>query len=127
MKHIHIAALEPDADLAKKIGKKGSESDFCIYNCKESGSVVCLYHPMKYPERVQPLLYCLSLADAAYFHPTAIDKFAGEMIVAAAVFMVACDIISRLILPPLEIPIGVITAIIGAPIFIFLLKTKQKV
>ena len=48
-------------------------------------------------------------------------------IVAAAIFMVICDIISRSIFPPLEIPIGVITAIIGAPIFIFLLKSKQKV
>ena len=48
-------------------------------------------------------------------------------IIAAAIFMVACDIISRSVFPPLEIPIGVITAIIGAPIFIFLLKSKQKV
>ena len=48
-------------------------------------------------------------------------------IIAAAIFMVTCDIISRSVFPPLEIPIGVITAIIGAPIFIFLLKSKQKV
>ncbi len=40
----------------------------------------------------------------------------------AAVFMVACDILSRVIFPPLEIPIGVITAILGAPTFMFLLK-----
>jgi iron complex transport system permease protein len=44
---------------------------------------------------------------------------------AAAIFMVACDILSRIIFPPLEIPIGVITAILGAPTFIFLLKRKQ--
>jgi selenocysteine-specific translation elongation factor len=105
MKHIHIAALEPDAEFAKKIGKKGSESDFCIYNCKEGGAVVCIYHATKYPEKVQPLLYCLSLADAAYFHPTAIDKFAGEMIVAAAVFgkklLVVVDRVSREEIEPL--------------------------
>ena len=47
-------------------------------------------------------------------------------IVAAAIFMVVCDIISRSVFPPLEIPIGVITAIIGAPIFIFLLKSKPR-
>lgn len=46
---------------------------------------------------------------------------------AAAVFMVACDTISRIIFPPLEIPIGVITAILGAPVFLILLKRKQKV
>ncbi len=46
---------------------------------------------------------------------------------AAAIFMVACDILSRTIFPPLEVPIGVITAILGAPIFIILLKRSQGV
>lgn len=45
----------------------------------------------------------------------------------AAAFMVVCDTISRTIFSPLEIPIGVITAIIGAPIFIILLKRGQRV
>lgn len=86
MKHIHVAALENDAELAKKIGKKGSESDFTIYNCKEAQRVLCLYHPTAYPDKVQPLLYSLSLCDVAYFRPQAIDRFAGETIVAAASF-----------------------------------------
>lgn len=46
---------------------------------------------------------------------------------AAAVFMVACDTISRTLFAPVEIPIGVITAIIGAPIFIVLLKKGKRV
>lgn len=41
---------------------------------------------------------------------------------AAAIFMVVSDIISRTLFPPLEIPIGVITAILGAPAFIFFLR-----
>jgi iron complex transport system permease protein len=45
----------------------------------------------------------------------------------AAIFMVACDTLSRTLFPPLEIPIGVITALLGAPIFIFLLKRGQRV
>ena len=86
MKHIHVAALEGDAELAKKMGKKGSESDFTIYNCKEGDSVICLYHAARYPEKIQPLIYALALCDAAYLRPQAIDKFTGEMIVACAVF-----------------------------------------
>lgn len=46
---------------------------------------------------------------------------------AAATFMVICDLLSRTLFPPLEIPIGVITAVIGTPIFIILLKSKQRV
>jgi iron complex transport system permease protein len=46
---------------------------------------------------------------------------------AAALFMVICDLLSRTLISPLEIPIGVITAVIGAPVFIVLLKIKQKI
>src|SRR3989338_8005590 len=42
--------------------------------------------------------------------------------VAAAGFMVACDILSRVTFAPAEVPIGVITAVIGAPLFIVLLR-----
>jgi len=47
--------------------------------------------------------------------------------ISAAIFMVLCDLLSRTLIPPLEIPIGIITALIGAPVFIILLKTKQRV
>ncbi len=46
---------------------------------------------------------------------------------AAAIFMVACDLVSRTLFPPFEIPIGVITAVIGTPLFIILLKTKERI
>lgn len=46
---------------------------------------------------------------------------------AACVFMVICDLIARTLFSPLEIPIGVITAMIGAPVFIILLKKGRRV
>jgi iron complex transport system permease protein len=47
--------------------------------------------------------------------------------VAAAIFMVACDMVSRTLFAPMELPIGVVTALAGTPIFVMLLKTNQKV
>jgi len=47
--------------------------------------------------------------------------------IAAAIFMIMCDMFSRTIFSPLEIPIGVITAVIGAPVFIILLRSKQRI
>ena len=44
-----------------------------------------------------------------------------------AAFLVLCDTFSRSLFPPIEIPIGVITSLVGAPIFITLLKRKQRV
>ena len=46
---------------------------------------------------------------------------------AASVFMIACDTLARTLFTPLEIPIGVITAIIGAPVFIILLKRGKRI
>lgn len=45
----------------------------------------------------------------------------------AAAFLVLCDTFSRILFPPIEISIGVLTSIIGAPIFIILLKKRQSV
>lgn len=49
-------------------------------------------------------------------------------VVGGAIFMVVCDTIARNAVPPVEIPVGAITSIIGAPYFIYLLyKNKKKV
>ncbi len=45
---------------------------------------------------------------------------------AAGVFMIACDVLGRTVFSPVEIPIGVITAIIGAPVFMILLKKGRR-
>ena len=40
---------------------------------------------------------------------------------AGAIFMILCDTLARTLAAPAEIPVGAITAIIGAPFFLFLL------
>lgn len=43
-----------------------------------------------------------------------------------ASFLILADTAARTILPPTEVPIGVITAFIGAPFFLYLLSQKKK-
>jgi iron complex transport system permease protein len=43
-----------------------------------------------------------------------------------AIFMILTDLIARTVLAPSEIPIGVITAICGAPFFLYLLRRRKK-
>jgi iron complex transport system permease protein len=40
-------------------------------------------------------------------------------------FLVVCDTFARTIFSPTEIPVGVVTAILGGPFFIFLLKSRR--
>jgi len=48
-------------------------------------------------------------------------------VIAGSIFMVVADTLARVLLSPTEIPVGVITALIGGPFFLFLLwKNKRK-
>jgi len=47
---------------------------------------------------------------------------------AGALFLVVADTVARTIIAPAELPVGVLTAFIGGPFFLYLLrKTKQEV
>jgi iron complex transport system permease protein len=41
-----------------------------------------------------------------------------------AAFLVACDVVARTILAPIELPVGIITSLIGGPFFLWLLIRK---
>lgn len=47
-------------------------------------------------------------------------------VIAGAVFLILCDLIARTIHPPTEIRLGVVTALIGGPIFIALLMRRYR-
>jgi iron complex transport system permease protein len=47
--------------------------------------------------------------------------------IGGSVFLVVCDLVARSIMPPFEFPIGVITALVGVPVFIVLLKREQRI
>jgi iron complex transport system permease protein len=42
-----------------------------------------------------------------------------------AAFLVGCDVIARTVFAPIELPVGIITAIIGGPFFLWLLITRR--
>ena len=41
------------------------------------------------------------------------------------VLMVLADTISRTVLSPMEVPIGIIMALVGAPFFLYLLRRRR--
>ena len=42
-----------------------------------------------------------------------------------AAFLVACDVVARTVMAPVELPVGVITALIGGPFFLWMLVRKR--
>ncbi|MEE8348506.1 MAG: iron chelate uptake ABC transporter family permease subunit [Acidobacteriota bacterium] len=43
-----------------------------------------------------------------------------------AIFLILADCLARTLVPPLEIPVGALTALIGAPYFVYLLRKRQQ-
>ncbi|MBA3269079.1 MAG: iron ABC transporter permease [Acidobacteria bacterium] len=41
-----------------------------------------------------------------------------------ATFLVICDLIARTVMAPIELPVGIVTALVGGPVFIWLLVRK---
>ena len=51
------------------------------------------------------------------------SRAAGAILFGAA-FLVGCDLVARTILAPVELPVGIITALLGGPFFLWLLIRK---
>ncbi|MDH4309124.1 MAG: iron chelate uptake ABC transporter family permease subunit, partial [Acidimicrobiia bacterium] len=47
--------------------------------------------------------------------------------VAGAAFLVAADLVARTVMAPAELPIGVVTAFLGGPFFVLVLRTTRGV
>jgi len=61
------------------------------------------------------------LAGTSYRHVLPLSLIAG------AGFLVLADTLARTILSPAELPIGVVTALIGCPVFVWILRTTRAV
>jgi len=84
-----------------------------------TGSVTALTGPIGFVGLIVPHALRLRLgADHRLLIPTSF--FFG------AAFLAACDTVSRTILAPTEVPVGVITAMLGGPFFIWLLRSKRR-
>ena len=42
-----------------------------------------------------------------------------------AAFLVVCDLIARTVMAPMELPVGVVTALLGGPFFLWLLVRSR--
>ncbi len=43
-----------------------------------------------------------------------------------ALLMAVVDVVARLVIPPAELPVGIITAVVGAPVFLWILLLQQR-
>ncbi len=63
------------------IGKKGTSTDITFYNLKKGEDTVTLIEPERYPERLAPLFYAVSLSKKAIVVVDQLDATFGECLV----------------------------------------------
>jgi len=80
MANLNVAVIGPN-DYAKDLGKKGTASDITLYDLKQGTDTVTFIEPTKYPDRLAPLFFSVSMADRAIVVVDAIDPRLGESIV----------------------------------------------
>lgn len=69
-------------DIASEFGKKGTVTDISLYDRKEADIIKTWVTPNGFPEKIQPLLQAINLAEYVIFFVDKLDKFTGEQIIA---------------------------------------------
>ncbi|WP_102157974.1 FecCD family ABC transporter permease [Zhihengliuella halotolerans] len=85
-----------------------------------AGGATALAGPIAFLGLVVPHALRL-LVGADYRHLLPLSILAGP------VLLLGADVLGRVVLPPSEVQVGVMTAVIGAPVFIWLIRTRKQV
>ncbi|MBI4405126.1 MAG: iron ABC transporter permease [Deltaproteobacteria bacterium] len=113
----HLDALSLGDSVARTLGVSPFRSRFILLalTCVFLSFIVCLTGAIGFVGLVVPHIVRLCVA------PSSTRTLLGISLPLGAVFLVISDLVSRVILPPFEFPIGIITTIVGGPLFLILL------
>ena len=79
MPNLTVAVLAPNG-YARDLGKKGTSTDITFYNLKKGHDTVTLLEPTRYPDRLAPLFYVVSMAHEAIVVVSEITPMLAEWI-----------------------------------------------
>ena len=71
-----------DQEIATDFGKKGTSTDLTLFDKKESEKIYTFVTPNGFPEKIQPLLQAINIAEYVIFYVASLDRYTGEQIIA---------------------------------------------
>ena len=80
MKNAIIAVLDTMHQLAKKLGKRGSETDILMTHTSLGDLGLTFIDPLHYPEKFRSLCHAVNLCDFIVLNINSLDSVTGEMI-----------------------------------------------
>ncbi len=88
-------SLLANQKIANTLGKRGTQSDITLYDRKERDTIRTWVRPHGFPDKIQPLMQAINLGEYAILCLDALDKFAGEQILALDLLSVKDGILSH--------------------------------
>jgi len=81
MRSVNFVVLG-EQTIANDFGKKGTVTDLTVYDRKESDIIRTWVVPNGFPEKIQPLLQAINIAEYVIFYVASLDRYTGEQILA---------------------------------------------
>ena len=81
MRSINFVVLG-EQTIVNDFGKKGTATDLTLYDKKESDVIRTWVVPNGFPEKIQPLLQAINIAEYVIFYIASLDRYVGEQIIA---------------------------------------------
>ncbi len=115
---LNVLTLGPDAAEARGISVTGAQRVAFFSASLATGAAVSVGGPIGFVGIIVPHLVRL-LVGADHRVVMLASAIFG------AAFLVACDTVARTVIAPIELPVGVVTALIGGPFFLWLLIARR--
>ena len=115
---LDLIQLGSEFALSRGVDVKRSELVLFVATSLMVGAVTAVTGPVAFVGLIVPHL----------IRPFVRSGFAGLIpivFLSGGVFLVICDTLARALLAPVELPVGIVTAFIGGPFFIFILLRKR--
>ena len=94
MRSINFVVLG-EQTIASDFGKKGTVTDLTLYDKKEFDIIRTWVVPNGFPEKIQPLLQAINIAEYVIFYVASLDRYVGEQIIALNMLEKSDGIISH--------------------------------
>lgn len=114
---LDLISLGADAATARGVDVVRAERAALISASLATGAAVSISGPVAFVGLVVPHLVRLLVGSDHRLVLPASALFGGA-------FLISCDLVARTIFSPVEIPVGIVTALIGGPFFLWLLLRR---
>lgn len=115
---LDLLSVGPDSAAARGVNVERTERLALVSASLATGAAVSLAGPVSFLGIIVPHLVRLVVgADHRLVLPASA--------LFGAAFLIGCDLVARTIIAPLELPVGIVTAIVGGPVFLWLLFRRS--